>query len=68
MKKIYINGMQCEHCKKRVEKALLSIDNIKEVEVSLEEKCVNIKYNIEVEDSKIIETIENIGFEVIKIS
>ena len=66
MKKIYINGMQCDHCKKRVEKALLSIDDIIDVQVNLDSKYA-IQFKNEIDNNKIIEIIEDIGFEVIKI-
>ena len=38
MKKIFIEGMQCNHCKMSVEKALKEIDGVVEVTVNLEEK------------------------------
>ncbi len=61
---ISIEGMQCNHCKMSVEKALYSIEGITSVNVSLEEKRAEIEYNIDIENSKIKEAIEEIGFEV----
>ena len=37
MKTIFIEGMSCGHCSKRVEEALKSVKGVKSVEVSLEE-------------------------------
>lgn len=63
MKKIVsIEGMMCEHCKKRV---LTALGN-ENVTVSLEEK-VAILTNPEITDEKIIEKINELGFEVVGI-
>ena len=63
-KTIYIEGMQCEHCKARVEKTLSLIDNVLEVNVSLEDKKAVIKIEKEVDNNIIIEAIDDIGFTV----
>lgn len=67
VKTIYIEGMQCNHCKMTVEKALGKLEGVTKVEVSLEDKKAVIELQKEIEDSKIKETIENVGFEVTKI-
>ena len=41
---IAIEGMMCEHCKKRVEDALGVVKGVKKVDVSLENKCAEIEY------------------------
>ncbi len=66
-KTIYIEGMQCEHCKLRVEKVLNSIDGVLEAEVSLENKKAVIKFDKDIENSKIKDAIEDIGFSVVEI-
>jgi len=63
-KTIYIEGMQCNHCKMSVEKALQSIEGITNVDVSLEEKRATIEFNKEIDDNKIKEVITDIGFTV----
>ena len=63
-KTINIEGMQCNHCKMTVEKALSSIDGVEKVEVSLENKNADIESNIEIDDEKIKDVIEEAGFEV----
>lgn len=63
-KTIFIEGMQCNHCKMSVEKALSAMDGVAKVEVSLEEKKAVIEMTKEIEESKIREVIEEIGFNV----
>ena len=67
MKTISIEGMQCNHCKMSVEKALNSIEGITSVEVDLENKNAVIEYSKEIENDKIKSVIEDAGFEVIDI-
>ena len=64
MKTIKIEGMSCNHCKMSVEKALNSIEGISKVEVDLEKKQAVIESNVEIENDKIKEVIEEQGFEV----
>ena len=67
-KTIYIEGMQCNHCKMSVEKALMGIEGISKVEVSLQNKSATIEYPKELEgkikDEKIKEAIEGAGFKL----
>lgn len=64
VKTIYIEGMQCNHCKMTVEKALGELESVTKVEVSLEDKKAVIELQKEIEDGKIKEIIANAGFEV----
>lgn len=61
---IIIEGMQCNHCKMSVEKALNSIEGITKVEVNLENKTAIIESTKEIDNSKINEVIEEAGFNV----
>ena len=63
-KVINIKGMQCNHCKMSVEKALGTIDGVVKVEVNLERKNATIESTKEIEDSKLKEVIEEIGFTI----
>ena len=63
-KTIKIEGMQCNHCKMSVEKALSSIEGVTKVEVSLENKTAIIESQKEIDDSKIKQVIEETGFKV----
>ena len=66
-KTIYIDGMQCNHCKMSVEKALNALEEVTKVEVSLEDKKAVVELQKEIENSKIEEAIKEAGFEVKKI-
>ena len=63
-KTILIDGMQCEHCKMRVEKVLNSIDGITRVEVIFKDKKAIIESSKEIDNDKIFQTLDDIGFEV----
>ena len=67
VKTIYIEGMQCNHCKMTVEKALGELEGVTKVEVSLEDQKAVIEIQKEIEDSKIKGAIANAGFEVTEI-
>lgn len=64
IKTIKIEGMQCNHCKMTVEKALSSIDGVTKVEVSLENKQAVITSQKEIDNNKMKEVIKEAGFEV----
>ena len=63
-KVISIEGMSCNHCKMSVEKALNSIEGVTKVEVSLENKNAVIESSKEIDNNKIKQVIEEIGFTV----
>lgn len=60
---IFIEGMTCGHCTSSVKGALKSLDNVKDVEMNLEEGIAKVRgENLKDEDLKT--TIEDIGFDV----
>ncbi len=63
-KTIYIDGMQCNHCKMNVEKALNSIDKVTKVEVDLENKKAIIESQEEIENEVVKTAIQEAGYEV----
>ena len=63
-KEVYVDGMQCNHCKMTVEKALNSIDGVVEANVNLNEKKAYVTSNKEIQDNVIISKIKEAGFEV----
>ena len=63
-KTIKIDGMQCNHCKMSVEKALNSIEGITKVDVNLENKTATIESQKVIDNNKIKEVIEEAGFKV----
>lgn len=66
-KEIFIEKMMCEHCKMRVEKALLSVENVSKVEVSLENKKAVVYLSSQVSDDILRNAIDEAGYEVIDI-
>lgn len=42
---IKVNGMTCQHCVMRVEKALLSVEGVKSASVHLNSGTAKIEYN-----------------------
>ncbi len=68
VKTISIEGMQCNHCKMSVEKALNELDGVIKVDVSLENKRAVIELQKEIDDNIIKEKITDAGFEVVGIS
>lgn len=44
---ISVDGMTCEHCVKAVNSALKAINGVKDINVSLEKKNVQVVYNDE---------------------
>ena len=64
IKTIFIEGMSCGHCSKRVEEALKSVDGVKSVLVSLEEKKAEVVLKRDVSNEILRNAVEDIGFEV----
>ncbi len=63
-KEILISGMTCGHCVKRVENALLEIDGVNSVVVSLEEKRATIEADDKIEDQLLKDAIDDVGYTV----
>ena len=63
-KTIKIEGMHCEHCAKKVEKALAELDNVKKAKVNLKKQEASIVLEKEIDNKVITEAIENIDFKV----
>ncbi len=61
-----VDGMSCSHCSSKVENALLSVNNIKRVEINLDSKLVKIFYVGDVSDKLIENKIVETGFKFIK--
>lgn len=67
MKKIKINGMNCNHCKMAVEKALNGIDGVESAEVSLENKEAIVTLSKEINNETFKSVIEEAGFEFVEV-
>jgi cation transport ATPase len=66
-KTVMIEGMMCQHCANHVEEALLKVNNVKKVKVSLNKKCAVVKSKDEVLDEDIKKAIADAGYEVVEI-
>ena len=66
-KTIFINGMSCGHCSKRVEAALKSVNGVKSVKVSLEEKKADVVLKNDIDNDVLKKTVEDVGFEVVNV-
>lgn len=67
-KVIKIDGMMCENCVKHVDNALNAIDDVKKVDVSLDQKQATISSDVEISDEKIKEAISDAGYTVVSIN
>lgn len=63
IKEMNINDMSCGHCEKSVKEALYDLEGVKKVDVDLETKKVVVEGD-NLENQKIIDAIDEIGFEV----
>ncbi|WP_066175732.1 copper chaperone CopZ [Bacillus marinisedimentorum] len=64
-KTLDVKGMTCGHCEKAVKNALLEIDGIASVEVSLDTGKVDVQFEDgKVTDAQMKEAIEDQGYDV----
>lgn len=66
-KTIFIEGMSCGGCAKRVEEALRLVKGVKSVSVSLEEKKAEVVFKKEIDKGILKVAVEDVGFEVTNI-
>ena len=66
-KKIFIEGMSCSHCVARVEKALDALDGVKSVNVDLDGKFAILDLDYDIDNKKLTEIIDEVGYDVIDI-
>lgn len=65
MSKFIIEGMSCDKCVQSINTALIKEGGIKAIDVNLKEGYAFISYNEDIiNDDKIINIIENLGFDV----
>ena len=65
-KKITIEGMMCEHCTGRVEKALRAVSGVTDVVMSLEGKSATVTTDSTDEDA-LKNAVTEAGYEVVSI-
>ncbi|MFN3505263.1 MAG: heavy-metal-associated domain-containing protein [Caldimicrobium sp.] len=61
---ILVKGMTCEHCVKRVERAILSTGKVKNVSINLETGKVTFEKEEDLTLEEIKENIEMYGYKV----
>ncbi|MBQ7596775.1 MAG: heavy metal translocating P-type ATPase, partial [Clostridia bacterium] len=66
-KVITIEGMMCEHCKARVEKALADVDGVSSATVDLAQKTAAVTFEKEIADDVLKSAVTGAGYEVIDI-
>jgi len=59
---ITVEGMMCDHCKMRVQKALADLDGVKEVNVDLENKKAEVFLFKDVEDKVLCDAVTKAGY------
>lgn len=67
MKKlISIEGLHCDHCRDRAEKALNAIDGV-EAKVNLKKKQATVSLSKEVADQSFADALEEAGYQMVSI-
>ena len=64
--KLYIEGMTCEHCKMRVEKALKGVKGVKSATVNLENGTAEVEIKKEIPLDIFKSAIEEAGYSLVK--
>jgi len=68
MKKVIkIEGMMCEHCKARVEKALAETEGVEKVDVDLKKGTATVKSNDLPKDEVLTKAVTDQGYKVVEI-
>ncbi len=67
VKEIFIEGMTCNHCKMRVEKALAGLDGVTSATVDLAAKKAVVEMSQEIAESVLTETVDDAGYDVTEI-
>lgn len=64
---VNVNGMNCNHCKMAVEKALNSVNGVVSAEVSLEAKNAKVVLSKDVDDNALLNVVNEAGFEAVSV-
>jgi len=68
MKKVVkIAGMSCDHCLRRVQNALSSMNGVSDIRIDLKEGTAAFSGTDSLEDEGIREVIEDAGYDVVSI-
>ena len=63
-KTMIIEGMMCEHCKMRVQKALEQLDSVDSVSINLADGKAVVEMTDEISDSALTAAVEKEGYTV----
>ncbi|MGI6778192.1 MAG: heavy-metal-associated domain-containing protein [Acetivibrionales bacterium] len=63
-RKVFIEGMSCEHCARRVEQALKEVSGIKSVKVNLKDNYAEIESENGLDNEDIKAAVDEAGYEV----
>ena len=66
-KKLSIEGMSCQHCVNHVTEALKEIEGVRSVKVTLETKSAEVDLVNDVDESKLKDAIDEVGYELVKV-
>ena len=64
---ITIEGMNCEHCAKKVKNVLSNLENVTKVKVNLKNKQAIVISKILLEDNYLKKIIENLDYQIVSI-
>lgn len=57
-----VDGMTCNGCKKRVEKSLLQMDNVRKIDVNLKNGEVRLYSDVDIDMEMVKNVIASIGY------
>lgn len=60
-----VEGMSCQHCVNRVSEAIKNISANAEVDISLQDKTVIVKFDESIDINSIKSAITDVGYEVL---
>lgn len=64
---VNVNGMNCNHCKMAVEKALNTVDGVVSAEVNLDAKIASVTLSKEVSERDLMNVVNEAGFEAVSV-
>jgi copper ion binding protein len=66
-KRIQIEGMTCNHCKMRVEKALNNVEGVQAVKIDLQEGVALVKLGKDVSNETLTQAVAAAGYRSVSI-
>ncbi|MDD2431817.1 MAG: heavy metal-associated domain-containing protein [Firmicutes bacterium] len=67
IRRLTIEGISCNHCAGRVEKALKKLGGVDSVKVDLKNKTVTVELNKDIEVITLKEAVLDAGYEISKV-